>query len=229
MNINVCNICGQNMYDFAVELGDRLKALILSESDGSQEDHLLPFTVAHQNRSRTDWLNLFRGLRTIGFDGILALEFKDTAEAVSPILRPALMRLAKETADFFEWQIKLEEPLKKYPQRVLFGAGNMCRNYMKCYGQQYPPLYTCDNDSKKWGTEFEGLQIKSPESLKELPENTAIFICNIYYREIEAQLRQMGLNNPIEFFNDEYLASFHFERVEDLEEKAQENRQGGVK
>ena len=61
---------------------------------------------------------------------------------------------------------------------------------------------------------FEGLEVKDPQELKALPEDCVVFICNIYYREIEAQLRQMGIENPIEFFNDEYMPSFYFNRVE---------------
>ena len=95
----------------------------------------------------------------------------------------------------------------------------MCRNYMKCYGKAYPPLYTCDNDEKKWGTKFCGLVIQSPECLRELTEDTVILICNVYYREIERQLRNMGIANPIEYFNDEYMPSFHFDRVEDIMEQ----------
>ena len=90
----------------------------------------------------------------------------------------------------------------------------MCRNYMKCYGEKYPPLFTCDNSQKLWETEFCGLTVKPPETLAALPEDCAVFICNIYYREIEEQLRRMGLKNPIAFFNDEYMPSFYFDRVE---------------
>ena len=56
--------------------------------------------------------------------------------------------------------------------------------------------------------------VRPPEALKDLPEECAVFICNIYYREIEAQLRQMGIKNPIAFFNDEYMPSFYFDRVD---------------
>ena len=89
----------------------------------------------------------------------------------------------------------------------------MCRNYMKCYGEKYPPLFTCDNNPNMWGKEFCGLEIKSPEVLKEISSDCAIFICNVYYREIEKQLRTMGIRNSIEFFNDEYMPSFHFDRI----------------
>ena len=85
---------------------------------------------------------------------------------------------------------------------------------MKNYGEKYPPLFTCDNNSKLWGTEFCGLEVKSPEALKNLPEDCGIFICNIYYREIEEQLRAMGVERNIEYFNDEYMQSFDFNRLD---------------
>lgn len=215
MDVGVCNICGQNMYDFAKALNHRLKAVIIRDCNGDQETAMLPFTCVNKCQPQTDWLNLIRGLREIGFDGELVLNMEDTAAVFSPILRPRLMQLAKSVADYFKWQIEIESLLKKYPSRVLFGAGNMCRNYMKNYGEKYPPLYTCDNNKTIWGQKFCGLEIKSPETLKDLPRDCAIFICNIYYREIQEQLRGMGIQNPIEFFNDEYMPSFYFDRVED--------------
>lgn len=214
LDVGVCNLCGQNMYDSITVLGNRLKAVILRDNDGNSDSALLPFTSAPQGQSQTDWLNLIRGLREIGFDGELILDFHDTAAAFSTLLRPELLHMAKAVAEYFAWQIGIENLLKIYPSRVLFGAGNMCRNYMKCYGEKYPPLYTCDNNRKLWGSVFEGLEVKDPQELKALPEDCVVFICNIYYREIEAQLRQMGIENPIEFFNDEYMPSFYFNRVE---------------
>lgn len=219
MNTGTCNLCGQNMYDFAVTLGSRIKAVILRDCNGNQDTSMLPFTCVNDNTSQTDWLNLIRGLRKIRFDGELIMDFSDTAAAFSPILKPQLLVLAKSIADYFKWQIEIESLLDKYPSRVLFGAGNMCRNYMKNYGEKYPPLFTCDNNKNIWGQTFEGLEIKNPECLKDVPSDTAIFICNVYYREIEEQLRGMGLKNPIEYFNDEYMPSFHFNRIDTVTRK----------
>ena len=42
-----------------------------------------------------------------------------------------------------------------------------------------------------------------------------VLICNIYYREIEAQLRELGVEN-IGFFNDEYMPSFYFDRLREV-------------
>ena len=220
MDVGTCSLCGMNMYDFSLSLGARLKAVILRECSGGRESSMLPFTGAGKGQSQTDWLNLIRGLRGAGFDGELVMDFAGTM-AVSPlILKPEWIRMSKLVADYFKWQIEMESVLKKYPSRVLFGAGNMCRNYMKCYGEQYPPLFTCDNNKMMWETEFCGLKVKSPESIKELPKDCAIFICNIYYREIKSQLRDMGITNPIEYFNDEHMPSFYFDR---LDVEAREN------
>lgn len=210
-DMGVCSLCGNDIQAYLTGLGRRVKAVILRDCDGHNDAALLPFTVAG---SGTDWLGTIRGLRDIDFDGEMILDFSSTYSGFSPLLRPTLYKLAREVADYFRWQTGLEQSLKKYPSVVLFGAGNMCRNYMKNYGEKYPPLFTCDNNRKLWGTSFCGLEIRSPEALRSVPENCGIFICNIYYREIEAQLKAMGIKNGIEYFNDEYMPSFYFDRLE---------------
>ena len=42
---------------------------------------------------------------------------------------------------------------------------------------------------------------------------------NIYYQEIEEQLRNMQISNPIEYFNDEYMPSFYYDRLEMAHER----------
>lgn len=203
------NLCGQNPYEYIHTLGSRVKAVIIRENDGQNDYAMLPFTSVANGCTQMDWLGVIRGLREIAFDGYLIMDFGDTANAFSPLLRPQIMSMAKSIAEYFQWQIEIESLMKKHKSIVLFGAGNMCRNYMKNYGEKYPPLFTCDNNKKLWGTSVYGLEVKSPEALLSLPEDCAIYICNIYYREIEQQLREMGVTNEIEYFNDEYLPTFH--------------------
>ena len=212
LDVGNCNLCGQNMQRMAAALGARIRAVILSENDGHNMARLLPFTSALMRRSTMDWTSLVRGLRQIGFDGTLILDTVDTTVSFSPLLQPSLVPVYKAVLDYFMLQINIENDLRKYDRLVLFGAGNMCRNYMKCYGESYPPLFTCDNNPDLWGTIFEGLEVKSPEALKRLPPNCGVIICNIFYREIEAQLRAMGIEN-IGYFNDEYMPSFYFDRL----------------
>ena len=205
MDMRNCNICGQNMYEFAVALGSRIKAVRVCDGDGQTPSSLMPFSCVSDRQSKVDWLSFFRGMRKVGFDGVLMLDAGDSAAALSTLLKTDFLRYEKRIGEYLQFQIEIERTIKKYSNRVLFGAGNMCRNYMKCYGKEYPPLFTCDNNSGLWETEFEGLVIKNPEELKKLPDDCAIFICNLYYEEIQEQLETMGLNNPIEWFNDEYL------------------------
>lgn len=214
LDVGVCNLCGQNMYEYIVALGNRIKAVLIRENDGNRESAMLPFFYAPQGRSQTDWLNLFRGLRKIDFDGVLILDYKSSTSAFSKHLRPLLDELACGIGEYFKWQLEQEKVLRKYKQRVLFGAGNMCRNYMKCYGEEFPPLFTCDNNKKLWGTSFEGLEVKNPEELRKIPQDCVIFICNVYYKEIEEQLREMGIQNKIEYFSDEYMPSFYVDRLD---------------
>lgn len=214
LDVGVCNICGQNMYDFIVALSSRIAAVIIRENDGNADSSMLPFFCAPFGKSQMDWLNLFRGLRKIEFDGVLVFDYQNSTSAFSKHLRPMLDELAHGIGEYFKWQLEQEKVLRKYTQRVLFGAGNMCRNYMKCYGTEFPPLFTCDNNKKLWGTTFEGLEVKSPEELRKIPKECAIFICNVYYKEIEEQLREMGIQNKIEYFNDEYMPSFYVDRID---------------
>lgn len=215
MDVGVCNLCGQDMQEFATVLDSRIKAVILRDCDSHQETSMLPFTCVSPQKGATDWLGLIRGLREIEFDGFMILDFSSMADAFPPLIRHHLLPLAKVIVDYFQWQINIKSVIKRYDARVLFGAGNMCRNYMKCFGEEFPPLFTCDNNPKRWGESFEGLEIKSPEALRELAPDCAIFICNIYYGEIEQQLRAMGIANPIEFFNDEYLPSYYLDRLDE--------------
>ncbi len=213
LDMGYCSLCGQDVQAFVETLGSRLGAVILKENDGRADVRRLPFTEGFgAGAPCADWLGLIRGLRNTGFDGHLILEPMETVLTLSPLLRPYVLPLVKAVGDYFVMQVGIENMLKKYQTIALFGAGNMCRNYMKCYGEKYPPLFTCDNNRDLWGGELEGLKIKSPEALRELPEGSGVIICNTYYREIEEQLRCMEIEN-IGYFNDEYMPSFYFDRL----------------
>lgn len=208
-----CSLCGNDSQTFVTELGHRLKAVVLSDNDGQNDCPMLPFTYPHEGQTLMHWVGLIRGLREIGFEGELAVDYTGTLSSFPSLLWPAVLQLAREVGDYFHWQIGMENSLKKYKRIVLFGAGNMCRNYMKCYGGKYPPLFICDNNPGLWGTSFEGLEVRNPEELRSLPRDCTVVICNVYYREIEAQLKELGVKS-IGYFNDEYMPSFYFDRLE---------------
>ena len=146
------------------------------------------------------------------------LKLADGSNAFPLIIRQKFFEMARETAEYFKWQIGLETAMKKYDHIVLFGAGNMCRNYIKNFGEKYPPIFTCDNNKNLWGNDFEGIIVHSPEDLLKLddPDHTGIFICNMYYTEIRKQLEDMGIKN-IEYFSDEFLSLYNYDRLDMIE------------
>ncbi len=205
LDTGVANLCGQNIPELIRTLKDEIAMLIPIENNGDEDSVALPFSNITEGQSWINWLGIIKTLRKIYFDGEILMDIGISQLNVPPIMRPALLSQAKAIGHCFEAMIYLDKTIRKYDNRVLFGAGNMCRVYMEHFGEECPPLYVCDNNPALWGSQAFGLEIKSPESLKELSSDTAIFICNMYYDEILSQLQSMNLPNPIELFNDEIL------------------------
>lgn len=204
LDTGACSLCRQDMGEMAAALGRRVKAVLVRECDGVTEASRLPFTGRNVDGCDADWKSLVRGLRKIGFDGILIMDAGDTLKGFSHLLRPQLYPLIRSVAEYLKWQIGMEKCIREYPARVLFGAGNMCRQYMAYYGEQYPPLFICDNNPALWGTKAYGVEVKPPEAVKELPEGCVVIICNTFYEETAGQLRAMGIER-IGTFSDECL------------------------
>ncbi|HAN44530.1 MAG TPA: hypothetical protein DCP97_03970 [Ruminococcaceae bacterium] len=77
---------------------------------------------------------------------------------------------------------------------VVFGAGMLFEDYFEKHGKEYKPEFLADNDKSKWGIKRHGISIKSPDELLNIPkEKLHLIICNIYYRQIEKQLKEMGI------------------------------------
>ncbi len=70
------NLVGIDFEDFIVTLGDRLKVLHIHDNDGIGDLHQIPytFTKTRENKPSTDWDGFIRGLKTIGYNGVLSFE-----------------------------------------------------------------------------------------------------------------------------------------------------------
>lgn len=92
---------------------------------------------------------------------------------------------------------------------ILFGAGLMFEDYMKKYKKKYTPDFIVDNDKAKWGHEKQGVLIKSPKSiLNILEEDRRVIICSVHYRQIEKQLKDMGVTDYRIYIQDKnWIAS----------------------
>lgn len=82
------------------------------------------------------------------------------------------------------------------PEKEIYvwGSGIMFDDYMEKYGKKYCPKYIIDSNPQKWGMEKYGIIIGSQEILRRVPMyKVHLIICNIYYREIEKQLKEWGI------------------------------------
>ncbi|MDU2211655.1 MAG: glycosyltransferase, partial [Eubacterium sp.] len=79
----------------------------------------------------------------------------------------------------------------------VFGAGFLGEHIIKTLRKHgIEPVCFLDNDSKKWGTRFVGLEVQSPDSLT---TNDFIIIASIYSYEIAEQLQNKGLHKNRDF------------------------------
>jgi prephenate dehydrogenase len=79
---------------------------------------------------------------------------------------------------------------------IVFGAGLMFEDYMKKNGDKHPPEFIVDNDKAKWGTKRQGITIKNPDDILKIPEEKRrVIICSVYYKQIEEQLKKMGITD----------------------------------
>lgn len=86
---------------------------------------------------------------------------------------------------------------------VLFGAskfGEKVNDYLKFNNIKVD--FFCDNNCKKAGEKFQGVDIIDPKSLEKMKNDVIIIITSIYYENIYDQLNGLGIKNI--FFVENY-------------------------
>lgn len=76
---------------------------------------------------------------------------------------------------------------------IIFGASTRGKFVYEKLCDKYEISYFCDNDIRKQGTNFHGVEVISPEKLKN--SNNKVVVASIYYEEISIQLKNMGISN----------------------------------
>lgn len=121
-------------------------------------------------------------------------------------------------------QNALELALKDVPYTkkiVLFGTGVYFDIYMREFGSRYMPAYAIDNDSSKWNTAKEGVEICVPDRLfGEDAGEVLVIICSKNYQSQREQLLAAGDYNyrTLCFFNnvallEEFLIAAEHEKA----------------
>ncbi|MCI9440700.1 MAG: sugar phosphate isomerase/epimerase [Ruminococcus sp.] len=97
------NLIGLDFEKFITILGNRLKVLHIHDNDGISDLHQLPFTFtrSRENFTSTDWKGFIKGLKQIGFDGVLSFETAPVLTAFPDVMKLDVLEFIAKTGKYF--------------------------------------------------------------------------------------------------------------------------------
>lgn len=101
------NLVGIDFERFITVLGDRLKVLHIHDNDGIGDLHQIPFTFAktRENKTSTDWEGFVRGLKNIGFNGVLSFETAPVLTAFPEVMKQEALAFIARIGAYFSKNI----------------------------------------------------------------------------------------------------------------------------
>lgn len=89
---------------------------------------------------------------------------------------------------------KVADTCKK--KLILFGSGRFTEKFLFQFSGDYEVYSIVDNNRSKWGTFMEGIPVRSPDILNDIPKDERhIIICIKGYNGVINQLRDMGITD----------------------------------
>ena len=84
-------------------MGHRLKALHIHDNDGISDLHQIPFTFTktRENIASTDWDGFLRGLKAIGFGGVLNFETAPVLTTFPEEMKPDALQFIAKIGEYF--------------------------------------------------------------------------------------------------------------------------------
>ena len=208
VNVGRANLLGLNVGGMIRALGDGLRVMCFEDNDGREDYGQLPasFTTG-RGTPTTDWPGIIRALAEVGFSGTGIMRAPGFLAGVPAPLRPDMLHFLYRLMEEWEYQIGFRGHLMEAESIILFGCGIRFRNYMKVWGNAFPPAFIADNNRALWGTRRQGIPVEPPEKILAVPKKgRLVLICNQYFIEIGKQLRDMGVSYRI--YDDAYWGRF---------------------
>lgn len=197
INVGYANLLAKNLRSFLYEVRDYLKLVHINDNDGVHNDMQLPYTFTKgRGVITTDWMFFSEELRRMSFDGYLVFDTKGLFLRSPKELHITFLRMLYTIANEWNKDFDFERDILNLPNKkiILFGAGKMANTFMEKFGERYTPLFIVDNDPKKWGKRFMGVEIKKPEEILLIPEEERnVVVCNSFYEAVAMQLGKMGV------------------------------------
>lgn len=104
------NLVGIDFESFLTTLDHRLKVLHIHDNDGVSDLHQIPFTFTktRENQPSTDWNGWIRGLKKIGFDGVLSFETAPVLASFPEEMNMDVLSLIARIGEYFSEAIRNE-------------------------------------------------------------------------------------------------------------------------
>ena len=104
------NLLGLDFEKFLTILGSRLKVLHIHDNDGIRDLHQIPFTFsrARENKTSTDWAGFIKGLRNVGFEGVLNFETGPVLNSFPIELKRVALDMIAKIGKYFSNEITKE-------------------------------------------------------------------------------------------------------------------------
>lgn len=77
----------------------------------------------------------------------------------------------------------------------LFGSGKYAEQFIEQFGQYYDIVGIVDSNESRWGENLSGIEIYSPEILKEIDVPFKVFICIKFFKDVLSQLKEMNIKD----------------------------------
>ena len=142
---------------------------------------------------------------------------------------PSGARTTRPKYWFFDADKDYTEYVKRYTGMLegienkkirLFGAADSLHLWLERFGMKDRVICTYDNNSRKWGKQTFGVEVRNPAELPEVMDgDTRLIIVSIWHQEIGRQLEDMGISDYFVYLD--YLYDYNADgtpvvREEDL-------------